>query len=289
LLFPLSLSSFRNLFFVLLNNDLELLHDGLGELPGRSLATKITSECLTLSEGGESGLLNAIGVLVEAHVSQHHHRAEEKSSGVGKTLASDIRGGTVNGLEDGALITDVAGGGKTKTTNETGAHVGENITVEVGHDEDLVVVGNGVGGHLEAGVVEKLSIKLNVRELLGDLLGGLKEETVGHLHDGGLVDDADLLAANGAGMLEGESEDALRGVAGDKLDALNDTIDNNVLNARILALGVLTDQDGVDVIVGGLVSGNRAAGTEVGEEVEGTAQSQVEGDVALADGSLFSL
>lgn len=219
-------------------------------------------------------------------MSQHHHRAEEKSGGVGQALAGNIRGGTVNSFEDGALITDIARGGKTEATNETGAHVGKNVTVEVRHDKNLVVVGDGIGGHLEAGVVEKLSIEFDIGELLGDLLGDLEEETVRHLHDGGLVNDADLLAANGAGMLEGESQDALTGSAGDELDTLNNTVDNHVLNARVLALGVLTDQDGINIIVGGLVSSDRPAGAEVGEKVEGAAEGKVEGDVALADGGL---
>jgi hypothetical protein len=174
-------------------------------------------------------------------VTEHHDGRKEEGSRVGESLALDIRGGTVDGLEDGALVTNVAGGGETKTTDETGAHVGENVTVEVRHDKDLVVVGKRVGDHLEAGVVEELSIELNVGEVLGNIVGDLEEETVGHLHDGGLVDDADLLAADGLGVLESETEDTLTSLAGDELDALDDTIDNNVLDTRVLALGVLTD------------------------------------------------
>ena len=219
-------------------------------------------------------------------MTEHHHGGEEESGGVSETLASNIGGGAVDGLEDGALITDVAGGGETETTDETGAHVGENVTVKVGHDEDLVVVGSGVGGHLEAGVVEKLGIELDIGEVLGDLAGGVEEETIGHLHDGGLVDNANLLAVDGAGLLEGVAEDTLGSLAGDELDGLDDTIDDDVLNARVLALGVLTDEDGVNTIVGGLEAGDGAARTEVGEKVEGPAEGQVKGNVTLANGSL---
>jgi hypothetical protein len=249
--------------------------DGVGVLVGLGLAAKVTGKVLALSKGVEDGLLDAVGVVVEAHVPQHHDGGEEESSGVGEALASDIRGRTVNGLEDGTLVTDVSGGGETETTDETGAHVGQNVTVEVGHDEDLVVVRVGVGDHLEAGVVEELSVELDAREVLGDLLADVEEETVGHLHNGGLVDNADLLAANGLGLLEGEAEDALAGLASDELDGLDDTVDDDVLNARVFALGVLTDQDGVDIVVGGLVAGDRAARAEVGEEVEGTTEGQV--------------
>lgn len=100
------------------------------------------------------------------------------------------------------------------------------------------------------------------------------------------MDDADLLAANLLGLLEGESHNTLTGLLGDELDALDNSIDNNVLDTGIFTLSVLTDQDDVDVIVRGLVASYRPAGSQVGEEVESTAEGKVEGNVALADGSL---
>src|SRR5690242_19157392 len=239
---------------------------------------------LSSSDGLEDSLLNVGSLSVETHVSQHHDGGEEERSGVSELLASDIRGGSVDSLEDGALVTNVSGRCESKTTDQTGAHVGENVSVQVGHDKDLVVVGKRVGDHLQAGVVEKLSVELNVRVLPGELAGGAQEKTVRHLHDGGLVNSADLLPANVAGVLEGVAQDALRGLTGDELDGLDDAINDNVLDARVLALGVLTDQDSVNVIVGGLVALNGPAGTDVGEEVEGAAERQVERDVTLADG-----
>jgi hypothetical protein len=59
-----------------------------------------------------------------------------------------------------------------------------------------------------------------------------------------------------------------------------------VLNARVLALSVLTDEDGVDVVVGGLEAGNGAARTEIGKEVECPTKCQVERDVTFTDRSL---
>jgi len=103
------------------------------------------------------------------------------------------------------------------------------------------------------------------------------------------VDDADLFLARGDGVLEGEAQDALRGLLCDELDGLDDAVDDDVLDARVLALCVFTDQDRVDVVVGGFVAGNGLAGTQVGEEVEGAPESQVEGDVAFADGGLREL
>ena len=190
----------------------------------------------------------------------------------------------MDSLEDGALVTNVTGGGQTKTTNETSAQIRQDISVQVGHDENLIVVWGGICDHLQAGVVEQLSVKLNVGELLGQLAGGAEEETIRHLHDGGLVHSADLLPANIAGVLEGVSQNALRGFTGDELDALHYTVNHNVLDARVFSLGVFSNQDGVDVIVGRLVASDGSAWSDVGEEVEGTAQRQVEGDVTLADG-----
>ena len=100
------------------------------------------------------------------------------------------------------------------------------------------------------------------------------------------MNDANLGLADGLGVLEAEAEDTLGGGTGDELDGLDDAIDDLVLDAGVLALGVLTDEDGVDVVVGGLEAGNGAARTDVGEEVEGTAEGEVERDVALADGGL---
>lgn len=265
-------------------SSLQLLDNRASVLVGLGLAAKIAGKVLALGEGVEDGLLDAVGVLVERHVPQHHDGRKKESGGVSEALAGNVGGGTVDGLEDGALITDVAGGSKTKTTNQTSAHVGENVTVQVGHDEDLVVVRERVGGHLEAGVVEELLVELDTGELLGDLTAGLEEETVGKLHDSSLVNDADLLAADGLGLLESKTKDTLGSLTSDELDGLDDTIDDDVLNARVLALGVLTDQNSVDVVVRGLETGDGTARSQVGEEVECAAEGKVEGDVTLANG-----
>jgi len=52
---------------------LQFLNDGVGEIFGAGLATEVTSESLALGEGSESSLLDAVCILVKAHMSQHHH------------------------------------------------------------------------------------------------------------------------------------------------------------------------------------------------------------------------
>ena len=86
-------------------------------------------------------------------------------------------------------------------------------------------------------------------------------------------------------VLEGESQHPLAGSTRDEFDTLDDTVDDNVFNPGVLALGIFADEGEVDVIVRGFVTGNRFAGAHVGEQVEGTPESQVQGDVAFADRS----
>jgi hypothetical protein len=83
---------------------------------------------------------------------------------------------------------------------------------------------------------------------------------------------ANLEAVDVLGILECESEYALTCFSCDKLDALHNTVYNNMLNTRVFSLGVLSDQDGIDVIVRGFVTGDRAAGSHVCEKVECSAE-----------------
>lgn len=82
------------------------------------------------------------------HLPEHHQRTQEQGSGVGEPLSFDVRSRAVDGLEDRGVLADVAGGGETETTDETGREIGQDVTVQVGHDHDSVSVGGGVLGDL---------------------------------------------------------------------------------------------------------------------------------------------
>ena len=56
-----------------------------------------------------------------------------------------------------------------------------------------------------------------------------------------------------------------------------------VLNARVFTLGILTDQNGVDVVVGCLEALDGDTRPDVGEEVECPSESKVEGNVTLSN------
>lgn len=187
-------------------------------------------------------------------------------------------------LEDGGGLADVSGGGEAQAADKPGAHIGEDITVEVGHDHDTVTVLGGVLDDVEAGTIKKDIGELDVGELLGDILADAEEETIGHLHDVGLVDGGDVVTTLGPGILKGVPGASFTGLLGDELDALDDATDDLVLNATVLTLSVLTNEDGVDILVGGLVADDALAGSNIGKEVEGTTEGEVEGDVALANG-----
>lgn len=239
---------------------------------------------LSFCKGLEDRLLDAACVLCKTHVLQHHDRAQQQSGWVSKPLAGNIRGGSVDSLKDGALVTNVSRWSKTQTTDQTSAQIGQNVTVQVGHDQDLVVVWNWVGDHLQTGVVEHLGVKLDIGVFLGDVASEVQEETVGHLHDGSLVDNTDLWLADILCVLESEAQDTLRSLASDELDGLDNAVDHNVLDTTVLSFGVLTDQDSVYVVVWGLVSCDALARSNVCEKVEGSSEGEVERDVTLADG-----
>lgn len=98
------------------------------------------------------------------------------------------------------------------------------------------------------------------------------------------MDNSHLLAVVVFRVLERVLGHALGSFLGNKLYALDNAIDDLVLNTRVLALGVLTNGDDVHVIVQRLVALEAAAGTYVGVKVEFLAQRQVQRAVTLADG-----
>ena len=56
-----------------------------------------------------------------------------------------------------------------------------------------------------------------------------------------------------------------------------------MFNTRVFTLGILTDQNGVDVVVRGLETLDGNARTNIGEEVECPTERQVEGNMTLAN------
>lgn len=188
------------------------------------------------------------------------------------------------GLEHGVLATNVASGNDTGTSDETSSDVGNNVTVQVGHDHNVELL--GLGDKLHGGVVDNHVVELDARAgiLLGDLTAGVEEETIGQLHDVGLVDAGDLLAAVAESKVKGEARNALRLGAGDDLEGLDNTGVGLVLEARVLTLGVLTDDGKVNSLVAGGVARDVFAEDQGGVHVQILANGDVEGRVAGGGG-----
>lgn len=164
-------------------------------------------------------------MLEQVHVPQHHQRGQQQRRRVGQPLASNVRCGPVDGLEDRSVLSNVTRGGQTETSDQTGTHIRENVTVKVGHDHDRVGVRGRVLYDPETDPVEEVLVVDDVGVVLGHVPAGFEEHAVGHFHDGGLVHGGDLVSAVLRGVVEGVSGDSLGGLVGDQLDGLDDTGD----------------------------------------------------------------
>jgi len=112
---------------------------------------------------------------------------------------------------------------------------------------------------------------------------------------------SDALPAVSLGVVEGIARDPFRSIPSDQLDRLNDTVDDLqrrlgilytsgeptgtdlVLNARVLSFCVFADENGVDIIIWCLVSGDGYTWPDVGEKVESPSEGQIKGNVTLSD------
>lgn len=83
-------------------------------------------------------LRDAVGVVIEANVTEHHGSGQDQSSGVGLVLALDVETDvTASRLEKGDVAAHVATGDDTRATNKTSTDVGQDTSVQVGHDHDI--------------------------------------------------------------------------------------------------------------------------------------------------------
>jgi hypothetical protein len=224
-------------------------------------------------------LRDTVGVVVKTDVAQHHGSGQEQRSGVSLVLALDVETDvTASGLEKSDVAAHVAPRNDTGPTDESSTDVGENTSVQVGHDHDVELL--RPRDTLHGGVVDNHVVGLESGVVLTDALDSVAEQSISKLHDVGLVDAGDLLAVVGERKGEGELGDALRLLAGDDLERFDDAADRLVLEARVLALGVLTDDAEVDVLVARLVAGDVLDQDDGGVDVELLAESDVEGTVA---------
>lgn len=234
---------------------------------------------LPLVDNSIDSLHDTVGMLIKTQVAKEHRTRQDHGSRISLILALDIKTDvTATRLENGNVTTDIAAGNNTGPTDERSTDIREDTTVQVRGEHDVELL--GTLNSLHRSVIDDHIVGLQCREVLGGLVESVTEETVGELHDVSLVDTGDLLAVIGEGEAECEFGDALGLGAGDDLEGLDDAADGFVLEAGVLALGVLTDDAQVDILVSGLVAGDALDEDDGGVDVEFLAQSDVEGLVA---------
>ena len=168
----------------------------------------------------------------------------QQGGGVGEVLAGDVGRGAVDGFEDGAFVAEVGAGDEAETADEGRAEIADDVAVEILKQQRVVLV--GIHDQLHAGVVDDVLAVKNLGESLGNLARAAQKQAVGELHDVGLVDGVNLLAAVLARVVKGEFGDAGGTFFGDDLDAFNDAGNDFVLQADVFALGIFADDDEVD-------------------------------------------
>jgi len=264
---------------------LEVLHslaDLIGELTALGLSAQITGDIVLGGDGVEASLLNSVGVTVELQMSEHHNTGEEESGRVSLVLASDIWGSTMNGFKDGQVVgTNVSGWSDSETANKAGAEIRKNVSVEVWHDEYIEL--GWVLDHVEADGIEVHFPIVDLWVLLGGLPNAVDEKSIAHSHNVGLVHSGDGASLVVDGVLEGELGDLSAGLLGNELDTLDDAWNDLVLDTGVLALGVLSNGDQVDILVGGWEALEADAWSHVGVEAEGLSEHQVHTWVAGTD------
>lgn len=62
----------------------------------------------------------------------------------------------MDSLKDGSVLSNVTRWGQTETTNETSGKIGEDITVQVGHNHYGVGERSGVGSDLHISKVQSI-------------------------------------------------------------------------------------------------------------------------------------
>jgi hypothetical protein len=209
----------------------------------------------------------------------------------------------VGRLEDRHRLAEVRAGSHSEPADQPGADVRDDVPVEVRQHEHVVLL--GALHELHRHVVHDPVVELDVRVLRGDGAGGVEEEAVRVLHDVRLVHRRELAAAVLADVVEGELDHPPRagdrdrldrdaGVAVRQLGAVRlDPVHQLLrvggafleLDARVQILGVLANDDDVDVLEERADARVALARADLRVEVERLPQPDVDGAEALADRS----
>lgn len=215
-------------------------------------------------------------MIVETEVSEQHGAGKEEGGRVGLIFALDIETDvSASRLKDSNLAAHVAAWDDTRSTNQSGGNVGKNTTVKVGHDHNVELL--RAGHSLHGSIVNDHVIDLEGRIVLSHSLDSVSEQTIGELHDVGLVNAGHLLTVVCEGEREGELGNTFRLGPGDNLQGFHDARHRLMFQARVLALGVLTHNTKVDILVPCDETGDVLDQHNRGIDVELLSKGNVEG------------
>ena len=102
-----------------------------------------------------------------AEMAQHQQSRADDRGWIRDVLAGNIRRGAVNGFKHRYLMADVRAWHKAETADESSAEVGDDVAVEIFHQQHVVLV--GVHHQLHAGVVDDVLAVGDFGIVLGDV------------------------------------------------------------------------------------------------------------------------
>lgn len=248
---------------------LQIVEHSLRKLLGRRAAAHVWRADLAVSDHAVHASGNLVCVVVETEVTEHHRGTEDHGRWVGLVRAHNVHSGvTAAGLVEGVLAADVGTRNDAWATDQRGANVGHNVTVQVGRHHDVKLV--RAADQLHRRIVDDHVIGLDAGALvlLGDATERVEEQTITELHNVGLVDAGDLLAVVLEGEVERETGDALGLVARHDLERLDNAGRGAVLEATVLTLSVFTDDRKVNVRVARLQTLERATEHHRGKNIK---------------------
>ena len=131
-------------------------------------------------------------------------RTAESSSAVGLATPLPAMSGALpcTASKTPISVAEVGAGHHAEPADEAGAQVRHDVAIQVRQQQDVEL--RRVHHQLHAGGVDDAVVARDVGILLGDLPHASQEQAVAHLHDVGLVDGGDALAAVRARVLERE-------------------------------------------------------------------------------------
>ena len=108
---------------------------------GLRRTAQIRAEELALLEVGIHGSVDPGGGGLLVQELQHQGGAAQRRDGVGDALTHDVGGTPVARLADGEALADVGAGDEAERPHQGGGAIGEDVAVQIGRDDDVVVLG----------------------------------------------------------------------------------------------------------------------------------------------------